>query len=241
MSRQRSLFALREKLGGLSRPVSSQSRQNHREPGAGPRAILIDENKTVMRFNGAMYDRESESRTAGFRRHERLEQPLFDRVRYTSSLVGHAHHHRPASEALGLRRQLVIRQLRCFQAHFPTGWRRLNRIEKEIEDRTMEQIIIANDDQRVRRKQLADRHVRGLVRVRRYQNRRVMRDIQEIDSADPGNARSREIEELRQQSRESVRLALNELGQGPRVVVCSWHLREELGGASDRGERILDL
>src|SRR5712671_3411665 len=169
MSRRRSLFGLREKPGGLSRAFGSQSRQNHREPGAGPWPILIDENETVMRFYGTMYDGESESRTAGFRRHERLEQPLFDRIGYTSALIGHSYHHRPASEALGLRRELVICQLRCFQPHFPTGWRGLNRIEKKIEDRTMEQIIIANDDQRVRRKQLADRHVRGLVRVRRYQ------------------------------------------------------------------------
>jgi len=190
-----------------------------------------------MCFHGAMYDGESESRTAGLGRHERLEQPLFDGVGYSSSLVGHTHHHRPTGEALGLRWQLVVCQLRCFQPHFPTGWRGLNRIEKEIEDRTMEQIIIANDDQRVRRKQLADRHIRGLVWVRSDQDRSVMRDIHEIDSADSGNTRSRKIEELRQQSRESVRLALNELGQRSRVVVCGGNLCEQLGGASDRGER----
>lgn len=110
--------------------------------------MTVDENETVMCLDGPVYDREAKSGSTHFRRDERLEQSLVDRVGYSRPLIGYLKHHRPARKALGLRRKLVVRELRCFEPDFAARWRGLNRVEKEIEDRAMEQIIIANDDQR---------------------------------------------------------------------------------------------
>ena len=79
---------------------------------------------------------------------ERLEHPLSHRLGDAFPLIAHLQHDAAAHEVLGLRRQLVGRELRGFDSNFSAGRRRLHCIEEEIEDRAMKQIIIANDDQR---------------------------------------------------------------------------------------------
>src|SRR5689334_24331558 len=69
----------------------------------------------------------------------------------------------------------------------------------------------------------------------------VMRNLDEICLTHTGDSGTREIEKLGEQPRQSVRLALNQLGQRSGVVVRGRHLRQQFGGTSDRSQRILDL
>ena len=100
-----------------------------------------------MCLDGAMHYRQAESGTTDFGRHERLEQSLFDGIGYTATLIGDLQHHRAPGEALGLRWELVVRELRRLESDFSAGRRCLHCIEKQVENRTMEQVVIANDDQ----------------------------------------------------------------------------------------------
>src|SRR6266550_8334880 len=152
MWRQPSCVALHRDLGSLFRTFTPKFRQNHRESRTRSLAIAIDQNESVVRFDSAVYDRQPESGAFRLGGHEWLKEPLLDRIGYSAPLVGHLHHHPPTGETLGLRGELVIRELRCFESDFTTGRRCLNGVEKEVEDRAMEQIIIANDDHRCRRK-----------------------------------------------------------------------------------------
>jgi hypothetical protein len=57
----------------------------------------------MMRFHGTMDDREPKSAASALGCHEWLEQPIFDGIRNSPPLVGHAKHYAPAQEVLGLR------------------------------------------------------------------------------------------------------------------------------------------
>src|SRR3954462_5318128 len=105
----------------------------------------------------------------------------------------------------------------------------------------MQQVIVANDDQGCRRKQLADRNVLRFVRVRRHQCGSVVGNLDEINSSDAGHTCARKIKKLGQQSGQSVRLTLYELSQGPGIVVGAGNLCEQLRCASDRCQWVLDL
>ena len=94
----------------------------------------------------------------------------------------------------------MVGKLRRFEAYFATRRRCLHRVEKEIEDRTVEQFIIANDNQRGRWKQLSNRNVLGLIRVRSDQRGGVAHDLDDIQTPHGGDSGAREIEELRQQA-----------------------------------------
>ena len=110
--------------------------------------IGIDENETVMRFNGAVDDGQPKPAPSGLGCNEWLEQTILDRIWNSPALVGHTKHYRPARKTLGLLRKLMLRELGSLDSNFASRGRRLDGVEEEIEDRAMEQIIIANDDQR---------------------------------------------------------------------------------------------
>src|SRR3954468_20239810 len=112
MSRWWSYFRLRGRSGCLPDAVGAKSRQDHSELRPAALAVAIDQNEPVMRFDGAMHDRQAEARSAGLGRYERLEQSLLDRVGNTAALIGDLQHHRAPREALRLWRKLVIRELR---------------------------------------------------------------------------------------------------------------------------------
>src|SRR5881396_2037294 len=101
-----------------------------------------------MRFDRAVHDREAKSAAVLFRGDERLEQAIANLAGNSCSRVAHFEHYRAAPEARLVRRQLVTGELSRFDPHLSAGRRSLSRIEDKIEDCAMEQIIIANDDQR---------------------------------------------------------------------------------------------
>jgi len=145
-------------------------------------------------------DRKTQPASASLRRHEWLEQPVLDGLRNAFALIGYLEHYSAAQEMFGLCRELVRRELRRLDPNFPARRRCLHRVEEEIEDRTMEQVIIANDDHWSRRKQLADRHAFRLVGVRGDERAGVTRDVDDVDPLHARHSRAREVEELRQQS-----------------------------------------
>jgi hypothetical protein len=101
----------------------------------------------VVCLNSAVDDRQPEPATACFGRHEWLEEFFLDRIGDSPTLIRHTQHYCAAREVLGLRRKLVMRELGSFDPDLAARWRRLDRVEEEVEDRAMEQVIIANDDQ----------------------------------------------------------------------------------------------
>ena len=153
----------------------------------------------MMSLYCAMYDRESETASTGSGSDERLEESLPNVSGYALPLVAHLQHHRAARKTRCLRRELVRSKLRCLEPYLATWRRCLHRVEEEIEDRTMKQVIIANDDQRCRRKQLADGYVVGFVGVRCDEFRRVTGDVHQIQTLHTRDTRPREIEKLGQQ------------------------------------------
>jgi hypothetical protein len=120
------------------------------------------------------------------------------------SFVRHLDHYRTASETGRLRRELVRSQFCGFDSNFAIRRGRLHCIEKEIEYRAMQQIIIANDDQRGRRKQLSNCDIAGLVGVRGDEGCRVARDVYEVYALHLSHLGAREIEELRKQPGETI-------------------------------------
>jgi hypothetical protein len=100
---------------------------------------------------------------------------------------------------LGPRRKLVLCELGSLDSNFASRGRRLDGVEQEIEDRAMEQIIIANDDHRCRRKQLDDRNSIGFVGVGCDQNAGMARQLDQVQPANARNACAGEIEKFGQQ------------------------------------------
>jgi hypothetical protein len=150
-----------------------------------------------MRFDSAMDDGQTKAAPAALGCNEWLEQSILDRIWNSPALVGHTKHYRPARKTLGLLRKLMLRELGSFDSNFASRGRRLNGVEQEIEDRAMEQIIIANDDHRGRRKQLDDCDSLGLVWVGSDQNAGMPRQLDQIQPANARDPCTGEIEKLR--------------------------------------------
>jgi len=99
---------------------------------------------------------------------------------------------------LGLWRKLMMRELNGFESHF-AAWRRcLHCVEKKVEYCAMQQIVIANDDQRSRWKQFPNRDPLGSVGVSADESCGVTPYLDDVKTAHAGNAGPRKIEEFRQ-------------------------------------------
>jgi hypothetical protein len=137
----------------------------------------VHEYESMMRFNSAMHDGEAEPAAAGFGRHEGLKKSVLYRFRYPATLIGDSQHQPAAREMLRLRRKLMMSELDCFDPDLSARGRCLHRIEEQVEDRPVQQIVIANDDQGGRRKHLSNRHLLRFVRVCANQSGGVTRDL----------------------------------------------------------------
>ena len=86
-----------------------------------------------------------------------------------------------------------------------------------------------------------DLHTGGAIGVLAHQPDGRFRDLVQIHRAAFGDAHAREVEELREQARQPVAFAHDQIGQELLVRVRAGRLAKLLDRASNGGQRILDL
>ncbi len=176
----------------------------------------------------------------GLRGEERVEQPVANLGGDSRAVVGHAERHAAEVER-DASRDLIHRERRELHAHASTVRRRLHGVEREVEHGTMQQILVALDDEPLVRADADDFHVVwGDPGARRRDSPRRARR-QRDRPARRGHAHAREVEKLRQETRQPIRFADDEVRERALVRVGARRATERFDRAPDRRERILDL
>ena len=178
-----------------------------------------------MCLDGAVDDGKAEATASILCRHERLEHPRAELGRDAGPVVGDAECHGAMIEA-GTSRDLVRRQGHDVDVDAAAVRRGLHRVQREVEDRPMQEVLVGLDDERVIRNRAVHDDAIGARRVRRREVGGATCDCAEVDRLDDRRARPGEIEELAEKARESIRYADDEPTEDAIV----------LGGAARRGE-----
>src|SRR5439155_25777703 len=100
-----------------------------------------------MCLDRTLHDGEAQAAPARLGRNEGIEQTVADAGWNARPVVAHAHHHAARTEAGAERRLLTIQQTRL-DAYYPGHRRGLYGVEREIEDRAVQQILVTFDRQR---------------------------------------------------------------------------------------------
>jgi hypothetical protein len=187
-----------------------------------------------------MRHREAEARAAGLRRGERLEQPLAHVGGDARAQVGHHDLEATAVEGDALR-QLRLLHRPGGDAHCGAVGRHLQRVEHEIEERAVQQVLVAVEAQRFLGHAHVDADAVRLARVREGERGRGLRDLPEVHRLHLRDAHAGKIEELGEQARESVGFAQHQVAQRALVVGDGGPPRHQLDGAADGCQRILDF
>lgn len=193
-----------------------------------------------MGLDGTMHHGEAQPTAAGLGRREGFEESVLDLHGNARPIVLHfdgprrARHREP-------RRLLATRDATDADRDLPTIARGLQGIEHEIEHGAMQQIFVAVQRGRRVRHLEGEVHVDAAIRMRPRQRHRRAYHIAEVQRIATRRLHAREVEKLREQAREPVRLARNELAQGTLVGRGGGTARELLDGGADAGQRIPDL
>ncbi len=173
------------------------------------RVVAVDEDEAAVGLDGAVDDRQAQPAAAGLGGEERVEQPVADLggMPGPSSETRSATPPRSNETPAGASSSAAARPRRA-----PTGWAgRLHRVEREVEDRAMQQVLVALDAERRRPASCTrSRRPRGDPGWWR-RDRRPARHRADVEPLHAGPAHAREVEELGEQPRQAIGLPDDEV------------------------------
>ena len=166
-----------------------------------------------MRFDGTLNNGEAEATAFGLSGDEGIEQSVTNFRRHSLPAVGDENRDRSIRKFESARRQLVRLKLASFDAHDSTRRRCLDGVQQQVEEGAVHQVLVTVDHEGRNWKEIDHLHARRNAWLRCCEADSVTRDLGEIERFHPRHTSPREVEKFREDSRQAVRLSLNEAAQ----------------------------
>jgi hypothetical protein len=226
-------------LGCLSCLLLLLQGQQNAEDGTLGRGLALDDAAVVADDLGD--EGEAEARTPGLGRHERIEEVRLELVGDAGPRILHLDHQRQADARAGARHGKAHARTERGAQHDAAGLPplrdRLGGILEEVEERLHQLVAVAGD--RGQGGVVVDDDRRGVGKAGLAQTLHVVEHEMDVDGLRAERALVTEHLHAVDQVADAIRLDADELRQRP-VVVLQAGL-EQLGGAADARERVLDL
>src|SRR5690606_32037420 len=174
-------------------PPCCRCRQVHSEARA-PVRRGIDHERTAVRLDRAMHHRESETGAALTLADDRIEQVLHFLLRDAGSAVGYGEAH--GRLHVHARGQVAVERAPQLHVHGAVLRGMLQRVEHQIENRTVQQVLVTFHRDRIARLDQLDAGTVRTVRMRAHQLDRAARDLAHIERTPASQFDPAEIHEI---------------------------------------------
>ena len=206
-----------------------------------PRSFVSDEHHAAVRLDRAMRDGEAEAAAAGFRRSERLEQPVLNLRRDSGSFVDDLHRDRAVWKGHAARQLLAMWRWQRRGARARSGRLACTALSARLNTARWSRSSSPSTMSEPAETATSSVDLLSARGVRAGERGRAAHDSGDIDRFAARDAHAREIEKLGQQARQTIRFAHDEVAECLFIVCRDGARGQLLHRASDRRERILDL